>query len=95
MNVGVRADGSAVGDVAITTTVGFEVGEDVTSLAAELGLPYDSAAEYHRIPVELGPELGPSEEPAGAMRTQSWSSGPQPDGAFLLRAPLNLGVAST
>lgn len=94
MNVGVTADGPAVGDVAITTAVGFEVGEDVGSLAAELGLPYDPAAEYHRIPIEHGPELGPSEEPGMTNANAVVILGPQPGGAFLLRAPLNLGVSS-
>lgn len=84
-----------MGGVAITTTVGFEVGDDVASLAAELGLTYDPAAEYHRIPAELGAELGPSEEPGMSNANAVVVLGPQPDGAFLLRAPVNLGVAST
>jgi hypothetical protein len=92
MNVSVTAAVPAVAGVTITTTTGFEVGEDVESLATELGVPYDPAAEYHRIPVEYGPELGPSEEEGMLNAHAVVLLGPGPDGALLLRAPLNLGT---
>lgn len=94
MNVSVTAGGAAVAGVTITSAAGFEVGEDIESLVTELGLPYDPTAEYYRIPVEYGPELGPSEEEGMLNANAVVVLGPDPDGGCELRAPVNLGVQS-
>jgi hypothetical protein len=76
------------------STSGFEVGEDVASLASDLGQAYDPGAPYNWIPVESGPELGPSPEPGRLNAEAVVVLGPQPDGGFIINAPLNLGVGS-
>jgi hypothetical protein len=94
MNLGVRATGSAVRGIPITTTVGFEVGEDIAALASGVGWPYDAAAEHSVIPVETGPELGPPEIEGMLNAYSVVVVGPEPDGTFFLTAPMNVGVPS-
>lgn len=92
MNLGVRVTGPSVQGIPITTTVGFEVGDDVAAFADGVGEPYDPAAEHHVIPLETGPELGPPEIDDLLNAYSVVVAGPEPDGTFFITAPLNVGV---
>jgi len=92
MNVNVVADGAAVGDIALTTGVGFSIGDDPGTLPDSVDHP--AGPEWTQIAVETGPELGP---PVIEGRPNAYSVVMQvagPGGEPRLIAPLNLGVGS-
>ena len=91
MNLSVRVTERDVLGIAVTTTGGFRVGDDVAELAARLGQPY--GAMWFEIAVETGPELGPPEV-EGRMNAYSVVvQGPAPEAnGVRLAAPVNIGV---
>jgi hypothetical protein len=92
MNVSVVADAAAVGDVALTTSTGFSIGDDLSGLPESIEHP--GGPEWTQVPVETGPELGPRvfEGVPNAYSVVMQVAGP--DGEPRLIAPLNLGTHS-
>ncbi|MFE6257271.1 hypothetical protein [Agromyces sp. NPDC057865] len=90
MNLAVQVTAPTVRGITLTTSPGFEVGDDVGELAGRLGEPYDVDG-YVEVPVETGPELGPSEVEGrtNAYSVVIWKDG---EDGFRLVAPVNIGV---
>ena len=90
MNLFLQVTGPEVRGIAITTTPGFEVGDDVGELAGRLSEPYNGNG-YDEVPIETGPELGPPEIEGrtNAYSVVIWDNG---NGDVTLGAPVNVGV---
>ncbi|HEU0180637.1 MAG TPA: hypothetical protein VFR16_00505 [Agromyces mariniharenae] len=91
MNLEVQVTAPTVRGITMTTAPGFEVGDDVGELAELLGEPYDVDGPVE-VPVETGPELGPSEV-EGRTNAYSVVIWKDADDGFRLVAPINIGVA--
>ena len=91
MNLLVQVAAPEVRGVAITTTPGFEVGDDLEELAAGLGQPY-SDGSFAEIAVETGPELGPPEIEGEVNAYSVVVQAPGSESEVQVSAPVNIGV---
>lgn len=91
MNLFVQVTGPEVRGIAITTTPGFEVGDDLEELAAGLGQPY-SDGSFAEIAVETGPELGPPEIEGEVNAYSVVVQAPGSESEVQVSAPVNIGV---
>lgn len=94
MNVMVRFELPLLGDgVAVRTTAGFAPGDDLAAYAASVGESYSPEGYAENlVPLEVGPELGPSYNPnhpsAYTVAAGDWGIGNGPSVVF---APFDFG----
>ncbi|KQZ11215.1 hypothetical protein ASD23_03780 [Agromyces sp. Root1464] len=94
MNVMVRFEQPTLGDgVAVLTVAGFAPGDDLAAYATSVGEPYSPEGYAENlVPLEVGPELGPSYDPnhpsAYTVAASDWGIDNGPSTVF---APFDFG----